>query len=150
MIKILVLLFASSTLLACPDLAGEYSVCRSTTGNSPGSIDMVVKQTVSNKVTTYVVSATNAQSETTETETYRADGKLNVQVITDPDSGMTMETATTINCSGNTLNINIDVKFEGEPAGFSKVKVSKNVSELYIDSVYFDGEEEKKDREICL
>lgn len=110
---------------------------------------MVVKQSVQNRITTYVVSATSNDSGERQTETYRADGKTNVQVVTDPDSGMSMETATQISCSGNTLSININVKFMGEPAGYSKVKVSKNGSELYIDSEYFDGEETLKDREIC-
>lgn len=144
-----IFLVSTTSLLACPNLAGQYKECRSTTGNSAGSSDMVVNQNVQNRITTYVVSATNNESGERETENYRADGKIKVQVVSDPDSGMSMETATQVICSGNSLHININVKFMGEPAGYSKVKVSKNESELYIDSEYFDGEEVLRDREIC-
>lgn len=145
----LVFLISTSTALACPNLLGQYKECVSTTGNSAGSTDMLVKQSVQNRITTFVVSATSNESGERETETYKADGKTSVQVITDPDSGMSMETATQVSCSGNYLNINIKVKFMGEAAGYSKVKVSKNGSELYIDSEYFDGDEVSKDREVC-
>ena len=140
---------STSSALACPDLAGRYQVCRSTTGHSAGSTDMVVSQVINNKITTYTVSATSEETGERQTEIYKADGKLKKEVVTDPDSGFSMTTETLVKCSGNVLSIDINVKFMGEAAGYSKVKVTKNGSELYIDSKYFDGEEEVSDREIC-
>lgn len=143
------LTLASTSAFACPQLAGTYKECRSTTGNSSGSTDMVVSQSVQNKVSTYTVTATNNDSQERETEIYKADGKAVVESIEDTDSGMIFQTSTVVSCSGNVLNINIDMKLNGMKIGYSKVKVSKNGKQLIIDSKNFDGEEEVTDKEIC-
>lgn len=57
------MILVSTSALACPNLAGHYAICRSINGYSAGSTDMEVKQTVQNRITTYAVSATNAQTQ---------------------------------------------------------------------------------------
>ncbi len=142
-------LLISSSAFACPNLAGTYASCRSTTGATPGSTDMVVKQSVTNNITTYDVSATNNETNERENEVYRADGKINTQVITDPDSGITLETSSKVYCTGTTLNIDMNVKLNGEVAGYANIKVAKVGSQLIVDSVNFDGEETIVEKEIC-
>jgi len=140
----------TTSLFACPDLSGKYATCRSVTDNSITSSDMVVSQTVRNKVTTYSVSATNASTGERETETYKADGKAKTDVFRDPDTGMALETKTIATCSGATLDIKVEVKFDGDVFGTSRVKVLKNGQELIMESVYITDGEEKTDTEICL
>lgn len=142
-------LLVSSSAFACPNLAGTYASCRSTTGQTPGSTDMVVTQSVANKITTYDVSATNNETNERENETYRADGKINSQVFTDPDSGMTFETASKITCTATTLNIDVNMKLNGEAAGYANIKVAKVGSQLIVDSTTFDGEQTIVEKEIC-
>lgn len=142
-------LLISSSAFACPNLSGTYASCRSTTGATPGSTDMVVKQSVTNNITTYDVSATNNETNERENEIYRADGKINTQVITDPDSGITLETSSKVYCTGTTLNIDMNVKLNGEVAGYANIKVAKVGSQLIVDSVNFDGEETIVEKEIC-
>lgn len=142
-------LLVSSSAFACPDLAGTYAECRSTTGQSPGSTNMVVTQSVANKITTFDVVATNNETNERENETYRADGKINTQVISDPESGITLETTSKISCTATTLNIDMSVKLNGEAAGYANIKVAKVGSQLIVDSTNFDGEETIVEKEIC-
>lgn len=139
--------FISTSAMACPNLAGSYKVCRSTTGHSSGSTDMVVSQSVQNKVTVYNVSATNAETQTRETEVYKTDGKPVVAKY--EDSGMVLVTKTVSTCAGTTLNINVDMSLNGQEMGWSKVKVTKAGKQLVIESKSFDGERENSDKEIC-
>lgn len=70
-------------------------------------------------------------------------------MITDPDSGTTLETSSSIVCTSTTLNININVKLNGESAGYSMIKVTKLGKQLIIDSKMFDGEQTYVEKEIC-
>lgn len=142
-------LLVSSSVFACPNLAGTYATCRSTTGQTPGSTNMVVTQSVTNKITTYQVSATNNETNEREHEIYKADGKVNTQVISDPDSGTTLETSSRISCTATTLKIYMNVKLNGEAAGFAEIKVVKVGSQLIVESMSFDGEETIVEKEIC-
>lgn len=140
----------STSLFACPDLTGKYAVCRSVNDNSVVSTDMVVSQSNRNRITTFNVSATNASTQERETETYKADGRISTDIFRDPDTGMSLETKTVAVCKGATLDINVEVKLDGEVFGTSKVTVRKNGPELVMDTVYITDGEEKTDTEICL
>jgi hypothetical protein len=139
----------SSSALACPNLAGTYTTCRSTTGQSPGSTNMIVSQSVTNKITTYEVSATNNETNEREQETYRADGIIQTQVILDPETGITLETSSKISCSATTLSIDLNVKLNDEAEGYANIKVVKVGSQLIVDSTTFNGEETIVEKEIC-
>lgn len=143
-------LLVSSAAFACPNLTGEYAVCRNAADNTHISTSMVVNQSVQNRITTYQVSVINAESGERESETYRADGKVHTEVVTDDETGMTLETSSSISCTGTaSLNINMDVKLNGEAAGYMKIKVSKAGKQLIVDSTNFDGEETTTMKEIC-
>ncbi len=142
-------LLVSSSAFACPNLSGTYANCRSTTGQTPGSTNMIVTQSVANKITTYEVSATNNETNERENETYRADGQINTQVISDPESGITLETSSKISCTDTTLTIDLNVKLNGQAAGYANIKVVKVGSQLIVDSTSFDGEETIVEKEIC-
>ncbi len=139
----------SSSAIACPNLAGTYATCRSTTGQTPGSTNMIVTQSVTNKITTYEVSATNNETNEREQETYRADGKIQTQIISDPETGITLETSSKISCSETTLSIDLSVKLNDEVAGHANINVVKVGSQLIVDSTSFDGEETIVEKEIC-
>ena len=51
----------SSSLYACPNLTGSFALCRPTIGDAAELTDMVVTQTVQNKITTYTVGANKFQ-----------------------------------------------------------------------------------------
>lgn len=144
------IVFVSTSVFACPDLSGKYAVCRSLNDNSVLSTDMIVTQTTRNKITTFNVAATNASTQERETEIYKADGRISTDIFRDPDTGMSLETKTVAVCKGATLDINVEVKLDGELFGTSKVKVTRNGPELVMETLYNTDGEEKTDTEICL
>lgn len=146
---ILFLLVISAPLLACPDLSGKYSECRPTTGHSTGSRDMVVTQSFHDGVTTYMASATNSQTNEQETASYKADGLLTTEEITDSDTGSKIQISSLISCLGEKLSINITIRTNGKETGFSKVQVYKTGAQLVIESLSRDGDDEGSDKEIC-
>jgi hypothetical protein len=143
------LLLVSAPVLACPNLAGTYATCRSLTGQNPGQTDMIVTQKIQNKITTYDVSAINNETNEREYETYKADGRRNTQVITDEESGMTLETSSLITCTTKALNIRFDMKLDGYSVGYQTISVAKVGNQLIIDSKSFDGDETIIEKEIC-
>jgi hypothetical protein len=139
----------SWSLYACPDLTGTYTKCLPTNGHSAELSNMVVTQNVENKITSYTVAATNTHTEEREIEIYKADGKARKEVITDPDSGMSLETTSTISCKDSALKISMYMKLDGEDVGYSLVSVEKVGTQLIIDSHGFDGETEYTEKEVC-
>ena len=140
----------SSSAFACPDLSGKYAVCRSQTGNSAGSTDMVITQTTANRVTTYTVASTDVETNERETETFKADGKTVSNTQTDPDSGMTLSIATTASCIGTSaVKINMVVKFNGEVAANVVQQVSKAGKTLTMKTTGSNMGEEINETVIC-
>jgi hypothetical protein len=148
-VVIFFLLFISSSLFACPDLSGEYLECRPTTGHSTGSRDMVVTQSSHDGVTTYVASATNSQTNEQETASYKADGLLKVEEVTDPENGNRIQISSVISCLNEKLSIFATVTTNGKETGFSKAQVYKLGPKLIIESHSRDGDNEGSDKEIC-
>jgi len=143
------LFLISAPVFACPNLAGNYATCRSVNGYSAGQTDMVVTQKIQNKITTFEVSAINNETNEREYETYKADGRRYSQVITDEDSGMTLETSSIISCTNKSLNIKMEMKLDGYSAGYQTITVSKVGTQLIVDSKSYDGDETIVDKEIC-
>lgn len=143
------LLFISTSSFACPNLAGTYATCHSLTGQSEGQTDMVVSQKIQNKITIYEVNAISNETNEREYAVYKADGKKNTQVITDEDSGMTLETSSVISCTNKALNIRMDMKLDGHSVGYQTISISKVGQQLIIDSKSFDGDEVSIEKEIC-
>ncbi len=146
----LIALVASTSAFACPDLSGKYAVCRSQTGNSSGSTDMVITQTTANKVTTYSVTSTDAETNERNTETFKADGKTVSNTQTDPDSGMTLQMATTVSCVSTTaVKINMIVNFNGEQAANIVQTISKSGKTLTMKATGNNMGEEINETVIC-
>lgn len=139
----------SPSVFACPDLAGEFSVCRSTINQVETSKDVVISQKVQNRVMTYTMTKTDGYTGEKETETYKADGKVRIESFRDPDTGMTLENRTSVRCTGSVLTITTQVRLNGMVFGSSDVKLSKNGSDLIIESHYSNADEESTDVEIC-
>lgn len=146
----LIALVASTSAFACPDLAGTYAVCRSQTGNSAGSTNMVITQTTANKVTTYSVTSTDAETNERATETFKADGKTVSNTQTDPDSGITLQLATTVSCvATSAVKINMVVKFNGEQAANIVQTISKSGKTLTMVATGNNMGEEINETVIC-
>lgn len=142
-------LFSSLSAMACPDLAGTYSTCRSITGNTSGSTDMVITQSTQNKVTTYTIVSTDSETNERETETYRADGKITSSTITDPDSGIVLTMSSVVKCAGYALNLNMKVNMSGQQVADMTSSMSKSNKQLTIKMTGSNFGEEINETLIC-
>lgn len=64
---------------ACPNLAGYYYACRTTTGQQPGLEDVSITQSFQNRTTLYRLSAINQETQEREEQFILADGRLYTQ-----------------------------------------------------------------------
>lgn len=142
-------LFVTTSAFACPNLTGKYAECRTQNGEVT-STNMTVSQSVSGGVTTYTLTSTSAEDGETITEHYTANGRtINVN-HTDPESGMTLQIATTASCEAKTaLNVAVALKINGELLADVKVNVKKDAHRLVIASKGFSGEEQINDIVTC-
>lgn len=123
---IAILVFSSSiTFAACPDLSGLTTICRSTTGQVPGNEKQVISQETTNGVTTYTFTYTSQSSEEV-TKAYIADGKSRRVMDVDPDSGITLLTATTLTCLDNALLEHTTSFIDGQFLGVMDIKTTKS------------------------
>ncbi len=125
----LIFILVSLSALACPNLAGSYSVCRSETGNEADSTDVVVTQSIQNRVTVYTMTGTDDEGSRT-TQTIIADGKARTEKIEDEDSGLTFELVTQASCKGQALEMKISTKLQGQNLGSVTSVTSKRGSSL--------------------
>ena len=142
-------LFASISAFACPDLSGTYTACRSQTGNTAGSTDVVITQAIQNKVTTYSITSTDPDTNERKTELYRADGRLVSETITDPDSGMTISMSSVVKCVNNTVNMNMKVVMAGQPVANVTTVMSKANKQLTMKMTGKNFDEPINETLIC-
>lgn len=142
-------LLVSTSAFACPNLTGTYATCRSTTGATSGSTNLVVTQKIQNKVTVYTVTSTDDETQQRTTETYKADGKTVVETETSPDFG-TVEFATTATCNAQ-KSLDIKVKFSMNSEEFALVtsSISKNNNKITMTTKTQSMGEEQKETVIC-
>lgn len=107
LLAIALMLSSVTVFAACPDLSGKYAVCRSTTGESPGSTDMIVTQATKNGVTTYTIVSTDDETQERTTQSLKADGKTYTEIEDVPETDMKMKTLSTVTCVGNTIQESI-------------------------------------------
>ena len=107
-------LLSTSAFAACPDLSGKYAACRSITGDSAGSTDMVVTQVLKNGVVTYTITATDNGTNERTTDTYRADGRSYTTTETMPDTDLKIVTTINVSCVGNTAVQRLVASAEGQ------------------------------------
>jgi hypothetical protein len=109
-----VLAFSSFNALACPNLAGQYARCVSSTGVSAESTDVVVTQSIQNKVTTYTFTSTDSDTQERHQNTFIADGRTYSTSERDPESGWVMETKLSLRCVGQSLHFRSFAILDGE------------------------------------
>mgnify|MGYP000989558858 CR=1 FL=1 len=114
-------LFLTVPVLACPQLAGTYQNCRSTTGSTSGVTDLVVTQ----QGHTYVVSGTENSTHERMTETFVANGvpAQNTRII--PRINMRANTVITTTCDGQVLKVNGFARTAAMRVGDAAVEVRR-------------------------
>lgn len=105
-------LISSTAFANCPNLAGTYATCRSTTGNSTGSTNLTVKQYIKDNVTIYETEATDNHSHEVETAMFITDGR--VIRHSDSSEGTTVDFAQASQCANNTLYTAVSVSTQGQ------------------------------------
>jgi hypothetical protein len=120
----------STSAFACPDLAGKYTVCRSSTGSSGGSRDVVVTQSVRNRITTFFMTATDEETQERDTTSVIADGKVRTESVTDPETGLVIVSATQASCSGNALILNNKTTIDNNELAIVKVTITKSGNQI--------------------
>lgn len=129
----IVLAFSSvSAFAACPNLAGTYATCRSTTGSMDGSTDLVITQKTVNRITTYTMTSTNDRTQERETEEIVADGKTRSETQNDPEFGDVVASVT-FSCSGPKMTGNVSISMNGGSIFDYSQEVQKKGSTLEID-----------------
>lgn len=143
-------LLMSASAFACPDLSGKYLTCRSETGASSGSSDMIITQKIENRASVFTMSSTDNETQERMTETYRADGKTVTASETDPSTGMTAELATTVTCNGTkSLEIKMKLTLAGEEMALINSSITKTGKTLKMISRSVSMGQESTETLIC-
>lgn len=140
--------FLSTSVFACPNLAGKYASCRTISGPDSTLMDVEITQTVRNRITTYVIKATDEYNERV-TETYKADGKVVKEEVVDPDSGSKLQTLSTFTCSPTIFTVKSELKLDGELMMSLISNYTKSENQVKIVSVQDDGMEKIERTQIC-
>ena len=112
--SLLLLALVTFPVFACPNLAGIYTSCRSSTDTGALS-QLVVEQKIVNKYVQYTFTTHEVKVDTNpRVEKYTADGRMKIVADTDPDTGIVMKTETLTNCQDNFLNIKMDATVDSE------------------------------------
>ncbi len=120
-------IFISASAIACPDLAGNYPVCRSNTDSKPDQ-NMMITQEILNGVTVYTSTSTDSESGETSTDTISADGK-EVEETADV-GGVPLTMKYTATCSGEALVMDAGLSIEGQSIGTVQSTMTKEGNAL--------------------
>lgn len=120
----------STSAFACPNLAGSYTVCRSTTGTTQGSSDVVVSQTVVNGATVYSLTSTDDETQERGSESVIADGQVRTVTETDAQTGLVIVTASQASCQGDALVLQSSSSIQGQEIANVTMTVTKNGNTL--------------------
>ncbi|MBY0517196.1 MAG: hypothetical protein K2P81_09820 [Bacteriovoracaceae bacterium] len=122
--------FISTSAFACPNLTGSYTVCRSTTGATEGSSDVVVTQSVVNGATVYSLTSTDDETQERSSDSVIADGQVRTISETDSQSGLVIVTSTQASCVGNALVLKTSSSIQGQEIANVNMTVSKSGNTL--------------------
>lgn len=118
------LVFSSFSAVACPDLAGKYAACRSTTGSGSNSHDMVITQSTRSGITTYTIKNIDDESNEPSEDTAIADGKPYSESA-DSDMGPVTYIGTAT-CEGDKLINDVKIEIDGAEVAAMVMKYSKS------------------------
>lgn len=124
-------LLSSFSAFACPNLAGNYTSCRSTTGEASGSSDVVITQTVRNGATVYTMTSTDDETQERNTEEMIADGVDRTHVENDPNMGE-VRMSVRFTCAGQTLTGKQTVTVQGQAIADMNQTINKVGQTLQI------------------
>lgn len=113
-----------SAVASCPNLAGTYSTCVSSSGEI--STLSSISQTNSGGVTVYTITAINEETGAEEKQVIAADGIPQSSSTTDPDSGMVIESTQTASCNNNALIADASFSVDSQAIGDLKLTYTKS------------------------
>jgi hypothetical protein len=139
------ILVSFSALADCPNLAGKYATCRSESGEvTAGS---VVTQTISEGVTTYVITSSDKKMGSEFTETIIADGVLRTSTIGAGSGQVTITSQGS--CEGNALVFDLKVFSPAQEFANLHFVISKNGSQITNATSGSTSAEQVNDIVIC-
>jgi len=144
---VLCLSLISISSMACADLSGTYSECRSTENNRISSTNLVVKQTVTNSITTYTATSTDSESQERSTETFLADGLPHTTAVN--QDGVQLVVTTTSTCQAQGVSQVMIAQYQGQIVGQVSTTVTKKETKLMITSTGQIGGEEVSESVVC-
>jgi hypothetical protein len=116
--------FISFQAFACPQLAGVYKVCRSSTDQNK-TAEVIVEQKIVNKYCQYTITTRDSETENARVEKYTADGKMKIVSDTDSDTGITIRTETLATHQNDILTIKMNATLDSEAFADVTIKASK-------------------------
>jgi hypothetical protein len=128
--SLLLLALVSFPVLACPNLAGVYTSCRSSTDPS-ALTQVVIEQKIINKYFQYTFTTQEVELDSSSrVEKYIADGRMKIVADTDPDTGIMIKTETVTTCQNNILNIKMNATVDAESLANITIKTFKEGNRL--------------------
>lgn len=119
-------LISSNAFGACPDLVSTTLRCLSTTHQTSGNVDQKISQQTVNGITTYTFNYVSLQTQEEITEVLIADGKARRETQVDPDSGISLLSATTVTCAQNKLLTHTTFFVDGQFLGILDKEITKS------------------------
>lgn len=138
----------STSAFACPNLAGKYATCRSTTGQTGGSTDVVVNQKIENGTTVYTIESTNDEQER-EKNIFYADGKVYGGTYTDPETNQNFDIRVASQCEGNSLHTAMAIIHQNQAVFLSEAFASKTGNTLTQKITITTAQGKFEDTVIC-
>jgi hypothetical protein len=83
-------LLTTATTFACPQLAGNFTQCKTATGEVLMA-DLKIEQSNTNGIENYAITYVDPETQAEQTITYITDAQWHTAVISDPDTGMNVE-----------------------------------------------------------
>lgn len=146
MMKLFLLtLILASRAIACPDLAGRYAVCKSVTGLSSGSYDLVVEQSDDS----FILTQTNADTGYRNSSKYKANGKLDVDIKIDPITGIVLKVDTTSTCADSELLVKSVIFLNGQEFIRMQTVLSRSGDTLSMAMTGQNSDQPVSDTLIC-
>jgi hypothetical protein len=96
------LLITSTLTLACPQLAGNYTQCKTATGEVLMA-DLKIEQTNTDGFENYAITYIDPETQAEQTITYITDAQWHTAVISDPDTGINVELSFMGKCESEKL-----------------------------------------------
>ena len=112
-LSLISLLLVATNTLACPNLAGRYTQCKTAEGEVMMA-DLNLEQNTVNGFTLFDINYIDPETNVEQTIQYLADGQWHADNYTDPDSGVVLDFAIKAECINETLYFHEKMSMQGE------------------------------------